>query len=308
MVVWGQQDFTAPPAYSATNTSVSPVIAVIGDTQRTSALERLLLFREQNEIEREHLVTNMLARNFEILVHLGDMVFDGSSEQEWQYFDSLFAPLRSPPRRTLIALGNHEYWGNNQRAMRNVTARFPELIISHWRDYVFHGVALLVIDSNVSEYTEAEWHNQIIWFENRLQELDQDEQVRAIVVFSHHPPFSNNTVTGEATHVQQDFLPAFFDTRKTVAFISGHAHGYERFAIRDKTFIVSGGGGGPRFQMLTEADSRHQDLYGGPQPRPFNYLLLALEENDMRVSVMGLHKGQDQVKLIEEFSVNYPTN
>ncbi|MFN8370847.1 MAG: hypothetical protein U0T83_09525 [Bacteriovoracaceae bacterium] len=57
-----------------------------------------------------------------------------------------------------------------------------------------------------------------------------------------------------------------------MALFAGHAHGYEHFKKEGRDFIVSGGGGGPRVKLKVETKARHQDLFSGPSPRPFNYL------------------------------------
>jgi hypothetical protein len=46
-------------------------IAVIGDTQRTSWIETVLMFREENDRERELLLHHLFRAPFDLLVHLG---------------------------------------------------------------------------------------------------------------------------------------------------------------------------------------------------------------------------------------------
>lgn len=286
-------------------------MAVIGDTQRTSWMETIFMFREENDRERELLLNHLFRTKFSLLVHLGDMVFDGASASEWKEFDRLFAPVFAKGIPVIPAVGNHEYWGHNQQALANFTARFPWLANRRWYARLHDSLGLIVIDSNISEYGETDWAKQTAWFDSTLREMDTNPNVRAVLVFSHHPPFTNSTMIDDASYLSKSFLPAFFAARKTVAFISGHVHGYERFAVKGRTFIVSGGGGGPRWRLLERSKARHQDQFTGPAIRPFNYLLLYPEPGQLRIEVMGLEKaapieGQSQIRLIDEMTMLYP--
>ncbi len=286
-------------------------IAVIGDTQRTSKLEAIFMFREENDRERELLLNHLFRAKFDLLVHLGDMVFDGTSASEWKEFDRLFAPVLAQGISVIPAVGNHEYWGNNQQALANLTARFPWLANRRWHARIHDRLGLLAIDSNISEYSEADWAKQAAWFDSTLRKMEANPNVRAVLVFSHHPPFTNSTTIDDAAYLAKSFLPNFFASGKTIAFISGHVHGYERFAANGRTFIVSGGGGGPRLRLYEGKKARHQDLFAGPAIRPFNYLLLYPESGRLRIEVMGLDKtapagAQSQIRLIDKMTIPYP--
>ena len=80
--------------------------------------------------------------------------------------------------------------------------------------------------------------------------MDADPKVRGVLVFTHHPPYTNSTVTKDESHVQQAFVGPFVAAKKTLALLSGHAHGYEHFIEQRKHFVVSGGGGGPATMKL----------------------------------------------------------
>ncbi|MGH7495245.1 MAG: metallophosphoesterase family protein [bacterium] len=287
------------------NSQINLPIAIIGDTQRTSRLERSLLLREQNDAERERLLRSLFDTELGLLVHLGDMVVNGSSLQAWQEFDRLFAPIFANGIPIVPLLGNHEYWGNRRRMLSHLAARFPGLEDTLWSARLHAGVGLIMIDSNISAFSRADWTKQINWFENTLRNMDEDPSVRAIVVFSHHPPFTNSATIKDAPFFQESFLPAFFSSPKTAAFISGHVHGYERFESNDKTFVVSGGGGGPRLRLHRGRKARHKDQFQGVGPRPFNYMLIYPEDDQLQIEVMGLDKGDLQIHTIDKLTLRY---
>ncbi len=104
--------------------------------------------------------------------------------------------------------------------------------------------------------------------------------------------------------VQRGFLPAIFESDKTLAFITGHVHTYERFIEQKKTFIVSGGGGGPRVKLKTGSDA-HNDYYNGPSPRPFNYLIINKLNGRIDITVRGVKKGNSYFFNLDQFTLPF---
>jgi hypothetical protein len=111
-------------------------------------------------------------------------------------------------------------------------------------------------------------------------------------------------VTGDEPDVQLAFVPAYFRSNKCLAMISGHAHTYERFRKYGKTFIVSGGGGGPRVGLHDGIDF-HKDLYTGSSPRPFHFLMLSRTPFGLTITVRGLKKGEKKFFTMEEINLPY---
>jgi hypothetical protein len=101
--------------------------------------------------------------------------------------------------------------------------------------------------------------------------------------------------TGDSNKVCRSidaFVPAFFASRKTRAMVTGHAHGYERFERQGKTFIVTGGGGGPRFPLLQGDEQRHgDDQFCGPALRHFNFVEFTVHDTGLHADAIGLPKG-----------------
>jgi hypothetical protein len=71
----------------------SPALILVGDTQKTLFLERLLL-REQNDAAREAVMREIAAENPKLVVVLGDIVASGGNEDAWRYFDQFTEPVR----------------------------------------------------------------------------------------------------------------------------------------------------------------------------------------------------------------------
>jgi hypothetical protein len=239
-----------------------------------------------------------------MVVLLGDLVFEGASCGDWADLDNVLAPVRRLDVPVLAVPGNHEYSRSKTASIAEFHARFPVSGRSHWYSRRHGQLALVWLDSNKDKLKKAQWNTQRQWFEQTLQQLDADPQVRGVFVFTHHPPYTNSIVTKDERHVQESVVEPFVAAKKTLAFISGHAHGYERFIERGKYFVVSAGGGGPRVQYLSDGASRHRDDYRGPVPRPFNYLLVTDTQRGAKLVARGFNKGETEIKQLD--SVDMP--
>lgn len=257
---------------------------VVGDLQRTSKLE---LLREQNDPERRALMHAIAREEVDFVAQLGDMVFLGDSAADWRHFDDLVRVLRVP---LLPVLGNHDYGLLGHRALRHIHARFPHLRERSFYALDYGPLRLVFLDSNRRRM--GRFDEQVRWLRETLVRADRDARVGGVVVFVHHPPYTNSSVTGDDADVREHFVPPFLAAPKTLAMISGHVHSYERFERRGKLFIVSGGGGGPRVRLHRAARRRHHDdLVAGDDVRPFHYLRIAVDEEAMRIESFGFDKG-----------------
>jgi hypothetical protein len=278
--------------------------AVLGDLQRTSRAE---FWRESNTEESRRLVAEIAARGPDFCVGLGDAVFRGSSVRDWRRFDALTAPLRDAGVPFLPILGNHEYWMRKGPALRNYYGRFPHLGGRRWYAERWGSLGLVFLDSNEGALGPGAWAEEAAWLEKTLAQLDAQPAARGVLVFSHHPPYTNSTVTGDEVHVQRAFVPPFKAARKTLAMISGHVHAFERFIRGGKTFLVAGGGGGPRVKLAHGLARRHaDDAFEGPEVRPFHFLLCASAETGLDVDVVGIEKGGEAFRSLARFELAWP--
>lgn len=272
-------------------------LVVVGDLQRTSKLE---MWREQNDAEREVVVAGIAAAAPDLLVVTGDLVFDGGSEAEWSRLDGLLGPLRATP--AITAFGNHEYWQGRAAAEENVFARFPIVARRHWYALSFGPLRLVVLDSNERELGATDWEAQLTWLDATLAASDADASTRGVLLVMHHPPYTNSTVTGDEENVQRAFVPPFLHAKKTLAMLCGHVHNYERYVREGKTFVVSGGGGGPRAALATGASRRHpDDLFDGPSLRDFHFTIYTPTEHGVEAEVRGVPKGGTALHVMDRF-------
>jgi hypothetical protein len=262
-------------------------LVLIGDTQRTTWMERLV-GREQNEQARQALLEKLVREERPaFIVHLGDLVSFGHSSDEWQYFARLVARVGVPIHPVL---GNHDYWGPDGLALRNAREFFPELAPLTYRTLRLGALGLVLVDSNLEGQAAAE---QARWFRAELAAFERDPTVRGVLVFTHHPPYTNGENREGDAWVKRALLPAFFAAPKAVLLASGHVHGYERFVLNGKTFVVSGGGGGPRVEYRVGERASHPAAYAPLEPgrRAFHYVVIEQQPLALQVTVRCLDLG-----------------
>ncbi|HYK41308.1 MAG TPA: metallophosphoesterase [Thermoanaerobaculia bacterium] len=278
--------------------------AAVGDLQRTSRAE---VWRESNDRERERVLRAVAAEAPDFVALLGDLVFRGSSAAEWSRFDVLASPIRLARIPVVPVLGNHEYWVARGPALANYFARFPHLEGRRWHAVSYGPLRIVALDSNERFLTPPVWEEQRVWFEEELAQADADPAIRGVLVLVHHPPYTNSTVTRDELHVQRSFVPTFERSAKTLAMLSGHVHSYERFVRGGKTYVVTGGGGGPRVRLASESRRRHaDDQFGGPSIRDFHYLVGTVTAAGVEIEMKGMPKGGESFTGLERFTLLWP--
>ncbi|MEQ8767993.1 MAG: metallophosphoesterase family protein [Planctomycetota bacterium] len=273
-------------------------IAILGDLQRTSRIERFVLGREQNDRERELLIDAIASERPCALVLLGDLVCFGARARDWRRFDRLIRPIRELGIPLLPILGNHDTWGGTQRGLAHLRERFPRLRESFWYEERFGPLSLLFLDSNARRLGSKLWREQRSWLEEVLAAAARDSSVHSIIAFVHHPPFTNSRVTGDTKSVQEDLLPPILESSVPVTLISGHVHAFEWLEKHGRDFLVLGSGGGPRVRGLEGDRRRHLEANEAPWPRPFVFGLLT-EEDGARLEVRALEKGERLFRTLE---------
>jgi hypothetical protein len=242
---------------------------LVGDTQGTSYLE---FWRERNDQERRQILGEIVRRRPAFVVHLGDLTVRGSSRRLWEQFDRFHEGFLKHRIPYLPLLGNHEFYGDDSKALRNYFQRFPHLEDRRWYSFTWKNVGLILVDSNFPTLTRKQTDEQRDWYLAELKRFEENQKVRRVIVCCHRSPFTNSTISRRRKKVGAFFADPFLGFRKTCFFFSGHSHTYERFQVDGKFFIVSGGGGAPRHHVHVEPDKRrYEDLFRGPRRRFFHF-------------------------------------
>jgi len=264
---------------------------VVGDTQRVMPIERIVHVRDTNDAGRAAVARAMLAEVCDVKVHLGDLVGTVGSARDWARFDSHYPPDVFGSDNWLVCRGNHDCSGLFLGKDREFAQRYPDSI-GRLRVFDFDFIRLVLLDTNAAVCQPTLWEQQRAEFVSVLRQADSESAIQHVLVFGHHPPMTNGRwIRSRANRtVRATFFEPFLACRKTRAFFAGHVHGYERFVVDHRVFIVSGGGGGPRVPHLHGTERRHPSDVDIDDPHPLHYLRLNCTPERVSISTRYRHE------------------
>lgn len=242
---------------------------LIGDIQSPLTLE-YLLGRKNHCAERARIFREVASAFPKRVVFLGDLVAKPSSGY-WGKVDELVAPLKEQGTELISVAGNHDLWFDVNRGYQELRTR-GLILDTSWRSLQVGNTKWFLLDSNLRalgpKKTLAQWR----WLKTEVDAAESDAAVRSIYFLSHHPPFTNcRIVRGSAKRLATP-LSIFFEAQKTRGWLSGHVHAYERFTVRDKTFVVCGSSSASRMGLLPHTFRKHVDVSNVASPSPFCWM------------------------------------
>ncbi len=275
----------------------------ISDIQEPLWVERFTSKNEYNEKASDSLFSNISRTKPEAVFMLGDLVGQAINDYNWIDFDRRIQVLRKSRIPVYAIPGNHEYMFLGGEGEKNFRKRFPNLQINGF-SRVFDSIGIVMLNSNFSYLTHADFESQQQFYAKLLDSMDNDVKIRSIIVCCHHSPYTNSNVVGSSSEVQKNFVKLFLKSKKAHLFLSGHSHHLEHFVHTSKHFLVIGGGGGQK-QALKKAEFRKwkDKILDNEKPR-FFYMLMNIENNKLIIKSMGLN--QDFTKLISKEILSLP--
>ena len=249
--------------------AVSKEIVFASDTQAPLWFETIIRKTHNNRTATKKIFDDVARRRPAALYILGDVVSLGYSNKQWKPIDGYLDTLRQEGVKVHAALGNHEVMYCAKSGQQTFQQRFPDHVKTGYVS-TFDSVAVVLLNSNFKNLSDAADATQRSWYQRTLDSLDADPAVLLIISGCHHSPYSNSKVVGSSKAVQEKFVPPFLSSKKSRLFLSGHSHNYEHFRQQEKDFLVIGGGGGIQ-QPLREGKNALPDLSAGYKPM-FHYM------------------------------------
>jgi hypothetical protein len=164
---------------------------IVGDTQSTSHWE---FWRERNDKERRLIIDEITRREPAFVAHLGDLTTRGSSKKHWQQFDDFYKEFRERKIPYFPILGNHEFYGSDEKGLDYYFARLPHLEKRRWYSFIWKNIGLIMVDSNFPTLKKEQIEEQSQWYSRELEKFDRDEKIEYVIVCCHEPPFTNSRV------------------------------------------------------------------------------------------------------------------
>jgi predicted MPP superfamily phosphohydrolase len=265
-------------------------IYFISDIQEPLPGEKIIFRAYRNEEARDSLFADLIVQHPENLFLLGDLVSRGPAKKAWLPLDNFLNLLKKSNTSTYAIPGNHEYMGRSSDGIKMFTNRFPEKwLYGYFVD--IDSIAIVMLNSNFTNLREIELSKQLIWYKSEMESLDADPSVKAIIVCTHHAPYSNSKVVGSSAPVEDLIVPAFKKSKKSRLFISGHSHNLEYFSDSiGKHFLVIGGGGGIEQALISAGKREYFDLIAQDRKPLYFYLIIEKKGNCLNLIARGFKK------------------
>jgi hypothetical protein len=277
----------------------SPKLFFISDCQEPMKVERLFREAYRNEEARDSLFSDILRQRPTNLFILGDITSAGSNKKSWYPVDSFLYKLQKQNVLVNAIPGNHEYYTNARKGIKNYLKRFPEKSLSGYCIKI-DSMAIVLLNSNFKKLTSPERKKQQAWYDKTLDTLDSDPGTKVVLVCAHHAPYTNSKVTGKSMTVIQNFVPEFRHSLKTKVFLTGHSHNLEYFKDSvNKYFLVIGGGGGLKQPLLLKDESLYSDLVPQDKKPLYFYVTIERKGNYIYIQAHGLHKDFNVFDILE---------
>ncbi len=249
-------------------------------------VETILLKTDRNKEGADSLLTDLARRPHHTVFHLGDMVANGSSSSDWTRIDRFIEEIQAVATPVYPTYGNHEYLMTQGAGEKNFRQRFPQIPDTGY--YVVQdSMAVVIFNSNFSKIGKLKSKAQQTWYEHCMDSLNREPGIKFIIVACHHSPYTNSNVVSPSKEVQQQYVPAYINTRKAVLFLSGHSHHLEVFDIYHKKFMVIGGGGGLWQPFKKEGKRDFTDILPEEQKPRYFYLEVIRQGNALKVQARG---------------------
>jgi hypothetical protein len=262
-------------------------IYFMSDVQTPLTLEKIYLKSYRNEDARDSLFADILRQRCRNLFMLGDLVSKGSEEKAWMPLDAFLNSLNKIYAKVYAIPGNHEYIRKPSIGIQMFKSRFQK----EWLNGYFVNIdslAIVMLNSNFIKLDENEVSKQLKWYKAEMDSLDSDPTIKAIIVCTHHAPYSNSMIVGSSKPVEDLIIPVFEKSTKSKLFISGHSHNLEYFSgNRGKHFIVIGGGGGLTQPLISVNKRKYLDLVSQDAKPLYFYLVIEKEGNCLNIIARG---------------------
>ena len=264
-------------------------IFIISDFQAPMLAEKIFSNPYRNEEARDSLFADIILQRPKNLFLLGDMTSKGSKEKAWAPLDTFLNSLKKINTSVYAIPGNHEYMGKSA-GMKMFKQRFDSQCLYGYFVTV-DSITIVMLNSNFKNLSERELSQQLTFYKSVMDSLDTDQSVKAIIVCTHHAPYSNSKVVGSSKPVEDLIVPTFEKSAKSKLFISGHSHNLEYFSDSiGKHFLVIGGGGGIAQSLFPVNKGKYHDLLIQDAKPLYFYLVIEKIGKYLKIIVKGFKK------------------
>jgi predicted MPP superfamily phosphohydrolase len=253
-------------------------------------VEKIILKSDRNKEARDSLFADIILQHPKNLFMLGDLTSKGSDEKAWGPLDNFLNSLKRINTEVYAIPGNHEYLRTSSAGTQMFERRFHREWFYGY-SVIVDSIAILMLNSNINDLDENELSKQLKWYKSDMNFFDTDPAIKAIIVCTHHAPYSNSRIVGSSEPVDNLIIPVFEKSRKSKLFISGHSHNLEYFSDSiGKHFLVIGGGGGITQPLIPVDKRKYHDLLEQDIKPLYFYLIIEKNRDSLNLIARGFKK------------------
>ena len=196
--------------------------------------------RTNDNIHRE-IVESVLEANPDFILQTGDLVEFSTLRSQWNRFDRITRPIRDKNIPYYPARGNHDA-AFGSRYKNEVRDKFDSGNKLYYR-FDHQGLRFICLDT---ESALGITSRQYLWLEGELEKAQKDGKM--VVPFFHEAIFSVGNHASQNYALRAVLHPLFLKYGVKIVF-QGHDHLYYRTMRDGITYIVTGGGGAPLYDI-----------------------------------------------------------
>lgn len=267
-----------------------PLQVRVSASDSTRPLARFVVYGDTrtNHAVHQEIVNRVVEVKPDFILQTGDLVQYADQELEWQRFDKITQPIRDAKIPYYPARGNHDS-GGASHYLAEVREKFESGNKLYYR-FDVKNLRFISLDTESPLGVESD---QYKWLEGELQQAIKDG--KNVIPFFHEAIFSVGR-HGSNERLQSLLHPLFKKYGVKLVF-QGHDHLYYRTSRDDITYIVTGGGGAPLYEIHPEL------MIKGDVAKELHHFCIAEVFPD-RIDVKVL---TPDMKKIDEFSVALST-
>lgn len=259
-----------------------------------------------------------------LLIHFGDVIY--GHDKAKLYRDEFYRPYMKYPGKIIAIPGNHDgetFPGTDPVSLREFrnnfcapVARLPKIAadVRIFRQTMTQpGVFWMLsapfanvigLYSNIAEgpgnLLGANGDDrQIKWLTKTLKALKQSNDGRALVIATHHPPFSSGGHSSSKEMLAQIDKACNDAGVAPHAMVAGHAHNYQRYTrtvtlggSQVKIPCIVAGTGGHAASAVTDAHGQHMgDTVFEKSMKGFGYLLMEATSTRLTIEMIATTDG-----------------
>lgn len=200
----------------------------------------------------DRIFASLDAANVEFVLHLGDIVDNAASDEQWE---EVIGAARRHHLRLRPVVGNHDRLvGTSDRGEARFGEYFPDLPGTFYR-FSHGGLAFLMLNS---ERSLMPWTEQGCFLGEQLKKVQS-----TTVVCLHRPVFTCGRRDLANQFLRRVSLHARLADTPATLVLSGHHHYYDRTLPLDGITYVVSGGGSHKLYPAADADATTAAFHAG---------------------------------------------